>query len=378
MRKLRFISLGVFSLALMATVFSLQAAAEPVQWSMTVDSNTTGLWLFSEGTGTSSACSVTGMPAAVLTSTAPWVPGRINSAVACYPGYVGIADNAGERPQTAITVEGWFKLERPTGYPVCKNTCYEMTVGQVVTALFFVNSGTGLSLSGNLPVPTGRWAHLAMTYQRNSSSTGTVAIYIDGVLDVSQQFTGLSTGLLYCPSYGPGIRLGQNDWDKAGGSEADCKVDAFRISNKARSFDSLRPQTTMAVNAITAGLWKFTEGTGTSSACAVTGMPAGTLNGTATWTAGVADNAINFNTGYVGIADNAALRPATNISIEAYAKLTSASGDLVYKSNCYRLNMSSGVVNAYFYIDGAWRIDYRRPAGAHRALDPLGHHLPAE
>ena len=134
----------------------------------------------------------------------------------------------------------------------------------------------------------------------------------------------------------------------------------------------------MAVDATTAGLWKFSEGTGTSAACSVGGMPAGTLIGSATWTTGVTDNAVNFNTGYVGIADNAALRPATAITVEAYAKLNSASGDLVYKSNCYWLGLASGVVTAQFYIDGAWRSITGALAGAHRALDPLGHYLPAE
>ena len=58
--------LGVYSIAILATMLTAQAAAEPVQWSMTVDANTTGLWLFKEGTGTTTACEVAGMPAGVL------------------------------------------------------------------------------------------------------------------------------------------------------------------------------------------------------------------------------------------------------------------------------------------------------------------------
>ena len=304
MRKLRFNCLNVCSLVIVATVLTTQAAAEAVQWSMTVDANTTGLWLFKEGTGTNSACSVTGMPAGVLTNTAPWVPGRNYSAVACYPGYVAIADNAGERPATAITVEGWFKFERRTGYPICKNGVYLMWVGQTVCASFYVDGGWR-EVDGNLPVPTGTLDPLGHDLAAEQQHHG------DGRSLYRRRSRRLAT--VYRaehrsaePGHDRRYALGQDDWDKAGGSEADCKVDAFRISNKARIFDPLTPQTTMAVDATTAGLWKFTEGTGTSSACAVTGMPAGTLNGSATWTAGVTDNAINFNTGYVGIADNAA------------------------------------------------------------------------
>jgi hypothetical protein len=351
MKTSRWICLGLYSLTLAATLGAATALAEAVQWSMTVDANSAGLWLFREGTGTTSACEAAGKPAATL-SNAAWVPGRNYFAVASNPGYVTIADNSAFRPSTAITVEMWVKLERPTGDLVCKNMVYMLRLGTTITAEFYVD-GAWRIVTGSQPIPLGQWGHLAMTYHRDSSTTGTVALYINGALDTSQQFTGLTTGNLSQETYA--IYLGENSWSPAGGSEVDGKFDSFRISNIARTFDPLLPQTAMGIDSSTTGLWRFKEGSGTTSADEITGGPAATLSTGTTWISGQDYYAISFNGSNVQIPDNVALRPATAITVEAWAKLNAAGGDLVTKNMVYQLRLNGGVVTAAFCVDGVWR-----------------------
>ena len=213
-----------------------RAAAEAVQVSPTVDANTTALYRFKEGVGTTTACEVAGVPAGTFNS-AIWVPGRQYYAAATGPGYVTIADNAALRPQNAITVEVWVKLQQSAGDLVCKNTVYLFRLGTTVSAYFYVG-GAWRSFSGHLPVPTGQWAHLAITYD---SATQTAAIYVNGVLDTAQQFTGLSSYTLNQGTYT--VYIGQDDWNPSG-SHVTGKVDVLRISNIARAFDPLYPPVT--------------------------------------------------------------------------------------------------------------------------------------
>jgi hypothetical protein len=211
-----------------------EAAAESVPVSMTVDANTAGLWLFKEGTGTTSACAVTGMPAATFMG-ANWVPGRQYYAASTDSGYVLIADNAALRPKTAMTAEAWIKLNQPGGYVVCKDGNYLLLCGSTVTAYFHV-AGGWQSFSGVQPLSLGQWIHLAITYD---SATKTAAIYVNGVLDTKKTFSGLSAYTLdqgTMPVY-----VGENEWTPLGGSEMDGKIDSLRISNVARAFVPLYP-----------------------------------------------------------------------------------------------------------------------------------------
>ena len=107
-----------------------------------------------------------------------------------------------------------------------------MRLGGSISWLIGVD-GQWRTLQGRRPVPTGRWTHLALTYD---SATKTAAAYIDGVLDVKQDFPKLSPGLM---TQGKAeLRLGQNDWNPLG-SEVDGKIAALRVSNVARTFEPL-------------------------------------------------------------------------------------------------------------------------------------------
>jgi hypothetical protein len=210
-------------------VLAAQAAAEPVQTSFTADANTTGLWLFKEGTGTSSACEVPGAPAATLNG-ASWVMGRQYYAVATDSGYVAIPDGPAVRPAKAFTAEVWVKLQRPGGYVLCKNGSYLLTVDSTVSASFGVGKGWQ-AVNGVLPVPIGQWTHIAITYD---SATTQAAIYVNGALDRKSALAG-GGGLV---GYGSQLQLGLNDWNPMG-SEMDGKIDSLRISNVARTFEPI-------------------------------------------------------------------------------------------------------------------------------------------
>ena len=227
MRALQFSCIGSCALAFLAAVLATPAAAESVQTSFTVDSNTTALWLFKEGTGTTTANAVSGGPTGTLHG-ASWVVGRQYYAVATGSGYVDIPDGSAVRPATAFTVEAWVKLNQPGGYLACKNGSYLLMVGKNVSAEFMVNTSGWQALNGTLPVTMGQWTHIAITYD---STTKQAAIYVNGVLDVMTTLTSGST----LQGYGSTLRLGLNDWNPMG-SQMDGKIDSLRISKVARSF----------------------------------------------------------------------------------------------------------------------------------------------
>jgi hypothetical protein len=229
MRLPRFARICSCSLAVVAVVLAARASAEPVQTSLTVDANTAGLWLFKEGTGTTSVCEVSGVPAATLNG-ASWVMGRQYYAVATDSGYVSIPDNTAVRPANAFTAEVWVKLQRPGGYVLCKNGSYLLTVDSSVSASFSVGKGWQ-AVNGVLPVPMGQWTHIAITYD---SATTQAAIYVNGALDTKSTLTGGGKLLVYSSQ----LRLGLNDWNPMG-SEMDGKVDSLRISSVARTFEPI-------------------------------------------------------------------------------------------------------------------------------------------
>ena len=230
MRRLRFACVCSFSLALSTAIHPAWAAAEPVQASLSADAATVGLWRFQEGQGNTSAAAVKA-PAAILHGAA-WVPGREGFAVATGSGYVSIPDAPALRPNNALTVEAWVKLARSAGDLVCKNQGYMLRLGGSLSASLGID-GKWQIIKGHKAIPTGRWTHLAVTYD---SATKTAAIYIDGALDAKQQLKDLKPGLMNQAT--AELRLGANDWSPTG-SAVDGKIDSLRMSNVARTFEPL-------------------------------------------------------------------------------------------------------------------------------------------
>ena len=153
-------------------------------------------------------------------------------------GYVSIPDSSALRPTSALTIEAWVKLNRMGGDLICKNSAYMLSVGKavpndsnVVSATFWLSSGSTQAVTGTLPIPVGVWTHLAATY---NSTTYAVSIYINGVLDTTTTLSGaMNAGTA-------SVLLGRNSWNTMG-SEVDGKIDSFRVSKIARQFLPLYP-----------------------------------------------------------------------------------------------------------------------------------------
>ena len=231
--------------SLAATVIlAASACAEPVPTMPSADASTVGLWLFQEGQGDRVASAISGGPAGRVHGAA-WVPGIEGYALATHCGYVSIPDTPAQRPAKALTVELWVKLARPGGDVLCKNSVYMLRLGSgSMTALLAVGGSRWRTINGRRAVPIGKWTHLALAYD---SATRTAALYVDGQLDVKQQLTGTTNGLL---NQGTSeLRLGTNDW-RPEGSEADGKIAAVRISNVARTFEPLAAAQSAAAPAL--------------------------------------------------------------------------------------------------------------------------------
>ena len=245
MLSYRFTCVCSCSVMVASAMLVAQAAAEPVQTTLTVDANTTSLWRFKEGTGTTSANDVTGKPV-IHVGNDYWVPGRQYYALATGRGLgVGYELRLCFRrcvasPPDRHDFGGLGKIQ------LCDRSVdsqerripSESEWGSY-RALFTVDGGS-YSINGVLPVPAHQWIHLAVTYQRTSATTASAWLYVNGVLDTTANFTGMTTGLLPT-GYGSKFILGNIDWVSLGGSEVDGKVDAVRISNIARVFTPLYP-----------------------------------------------------------------------------------------------------------------------------------------
>lgn len=227
MRLASFLRVCLCVLAVAASQIAARAAAEPVPVPPVPDPATLGLWRFQEGRGDRVACE--GKAPAATMHGAVWVPGREGFAAATHAGYVEIPDAPTLRPEKAITVDVWVKLAKAGGDLICKNGGYLMRLENTLNGVFYSNDKS-FSIQGSRPLPTGRWTHLAMTYD---SATRTAAIYVDGELDAKKKFDA-PAGLLSQRT--ANLRVGANDWS-ATGSEVDGKIAMLRISNVARSFE---------------------------------------------------------------------------------------------------------------------------------------------
>ncbi len=105
-------------------------------------------------------------------------------------------------------------------------------------------------------------------------------------------------------------------------------------------------------DAATVGLWRFQEGEGNTSACAVKG-PAATLHG-ATWVPGREGFALATGSGYVTIPDAPELRPKDALTVEVWVKLARLGGDLICKNQDYLFRLE-GTLRVSLGIDGMWR-----------------------
>ena len=124
-----------------------------------------------------------------------------------------------------------MNLNQPGGDLIVKEQAFFFRLGSTITAYFAVGSSSWTSFTGSLPIPSGQWTHLAITFD-STSHIG--SIYVNGVLDTTMT---MPTGTLNQAT--STIWIGRNDYNS--GSAVNGKIDSFRISKVARQFLPLYP-----------------------------------------------------------------------------------------------------------------------------------------
>jgi hypothetical protein len=148
-------------------------------------------------------------------------------------GWIDVLQPRSAATGRGLTVECWVKFRQGARSDVvCRNMAYMLRIDGAIQAYIAID-GAWRKVIGHRGVPTGRWTHLAMTYD---CATKEIRTYIDGRLDAAQVPEGVTAGVL---SVGNDVlRLGANTWTPEG-SVLDGKLDEARISSVARQYAPL-------------------------------------------------------------------------------------------------------------------------------------------
>jgi hypothetical protein len=185
--------------------------------------------------------------------------------------YVSVANESNFDLTSAVTVAAWFKVDTFTKSfqaLVCKgNTAWRIQREGTTNQLQFSCSGLSVTkVVCTTNVNDGQWHHVAGRFDGS-----TLAIYIDGVHEASTAVTGTITTNNFNVSIGENLESTGRQWD---GKAYDVYVFNYALSASQIS----------ALASGTAGVWKFSEGTGTAAADTSGNGNNATLSGGATWT----------------------------------------------------------------------------------------------
>ncbi len=235
-----------------------------------------GWWRFDEGAGLTANDSSGFSNNGSLTGTgSSYTTGfSLNALSMNGAGAVDITNVAPLNSLATITIEAWVNLADYASAP--------MLVGKVGGFNLSVSSGGLLtadypspSSASSIAVATGRWQHLAMTYDG-----GAVRLFVDGQPASSAMRTG--------PLGSSGSQLEIGRWNM-NAQFLNGLIDEVRISNYARSnAQILDDATTMAI-------YRFDEGSGTSALDATGNGFTGTLVAGPTYGSGVTGKAITLD-----------------------------------------------------------------------------------
>lgn len=305
-----------------------------------------GWWKFAEGSGTSAADSSGLGNNATLSGGASWTSdcaGNNNALLTNGTGGIA-ATNVAFTPPDAGTVAFWM---RSTGAPAGTARIMglggdwelrQQTDGTVITDLCGDGGSTICTVT---PLTTvGRWYHVAFTFD---SANDSYAIYVDGVLERSgTNSVNMVQQAAAILSFGR--RTGATEyWSGA--------LRDVRIYNR-----KLCP--TEIANLYGLMLyWKLDETTGSSAADSSGLGRNGTVVGTASWTTGKVNNAIQFNgTNHVEV--TSLLGTPKNITITGWGNLTAADSggaELISIGDYFAIRMNEGSsTRAFFYNGSSW------------------------
>ncbi|KKU57535.1 MAG: hypothetical protein UX80_C0014G0002, partial [Candidatus Amesbacteria bacterium GW2011_GWA2_47_11b] len=219
------------------------------------DSNTAGFWHLDEQNGTTNAYikdssgNNNNSNAIGGTTFIQGVLGKARSFNNSASDYITIPDSASLSITSTLTVDGWFYFNGFEDYdplivkgdqgPTIADTSYNLIVSSAGTLYWAVNDDTNNAMIrrfSGINLTTGKWYHVAGTYDGGTSNTG-LHIYIngtlaDGTVDSSGTFAALrdTAGTI---SLGKMPRSGITDYMNG-------SVDEARISNSVRSADLIR------------------------------------------------------------------------------------------------------------------------------------------
>jgi cysteine-rich repeat protein len=188
---------------------------------------------------------------------------------------------------TSFTIEMWANATTFTSVPLCNhvlatkrglalNSGWFLAVrscGAPGPLLFQVSGGGDPSVTSTVDVPTGRWFHVAVTFDQATSRT---TLWLDGA--------NVGSAILRAPSAtstAP-LQFGQD----TGGSDYPWvgHIDDVRISTSVRYTSAFTPAAPLTRDGATLALWDFNETTGSAIDASGNGYNA-TLRAPATRTA---------------------------------------------------------------------------------------------
>jgi hypothetical protein len=302
-----------------------------------------GQWRFSEGTGVTAADTSGGGNNATLVAGASWTTDCAGNKALLTNGAGGIAQtNSAFDPPEEGTVSFWMQPAAGTTLRRIFGVGGDWEVRHQAdgTLAFDIcgEGGTTFVTSRSLS-EAGRWYHIAATF---NSADNTFAVYIDGALDLAGTHV---VDMVKQPAavLSFGTRTGSTEY--WAGALRDFRVYSRRLC-----------ATEIAEIAGLAGYWKLDEAAGTTVADSSGLGRTGTVTGTATWTAGKINNALQLDGAtYVAIPG---IMGAKNVTIAAWAQLTTADtggAEVISLGDYFAIRLNEGGQSkAFFYNGTTW------------------------
>ena len=333
----------------------INSAVSQPQGTGRLDSGLAGYWKLDDGSGTSATDSSTNANTGTLTNGPTWTTGQIGNAVT-FDGsddYITAGTGSSLALTSKLSISTWIYLSAIPANGITwriaykyssgdASNLYQFGVGNTGSAayLYFNPGGGGSDSFGSTALTTGRWYHVAVTFDQP-----TLKFYIDGRLDKTTSDSVVG-----------GFNSGSGTMKIGGLGTANTNIngnlDETRVYNRALSADEVAQLYRLNVPTGTdtglKGYWSF-NGKDMTSASAYDRSGAGntgTLSGP-TVTPGKLGQALNFdgvNDSITSAANSTALAALTQGSFAFWIKPRGAS----YQGGIFRSIVNDGGGNGPF------------------------------
>ncbi len=322
-----------------------------------------GHWKFAEGTGTSAADSSGVGNNATLSGGATWMTDCAGNNALQTNGSGGIAQTATAfTPPDSGTVAFWMQS---SGNPATQSAIFGLgnnwearQLPNGVIVFDICGEGSNNFVTTRPLVETGRWYHVAATFD---SANDSYAVYIDGQLDKSgtnsNAMTQQAAALLTFGNRTGGTQY----WQGA--------LRDFRIYKRKLCASEIAELYGLV------GHWKLDETSGILAADSSGLGRNGTVIGTATWTSGSVNNALQLN-GLTRVEVNSLMNSPRNVSLTAWAYITtpdSGGAEVVSLGDYFAIRLNAGTSSRAFFYNGSTWV----PVSVNQTFAPGWHHFAA-